>query len=119
MIFDMALSFKEKVIKVVLIIPKGKVMSYGQIAAWIGAPRAARQVGWVLRTIETEVKLPWWRVANNKGIISIKGNKYHNKNMQKSLLEKEGVKIREDLSFDIATYRFSPSLSSIERLMKD
>ena len=114
----MPTNFKENIIKIISNIPEGKVMSYGQIAAWMGTPRAAREVGWVLRNIETTVRLPWWRVVNNKGIISIEGNKFHNKISQKNLLEQEGLKINDDLSFDIEAYRFSPPLSFIEELLK-
>ena len=67
-------NFTQKVIEVVQSIPLGKVVSYGQVAVYIGVPRAARQVGWTLRGIEESVSLPWWRVINNKGRISIEGN---------------------------------------------
>ena len=110
--------FKANVIKIVSKIPRGKVMSYGQIAACMGTPRAARQVGWILRSIETVEDLPWWRVVNNEGIISIKGNRYHNKSMQKSLLEKEGLKISPNFTFYIEDYRFSPSADLINKILK-
>ena len=64
--------FKEKVIEVVSLIPFGKVVSYGQVALYIGIPRAARQVGWMLNRMEGDVQIPWWRVVNNQGRISIK-----------------------------------------------
>ena len=51
-------------------IPYGRVVSYGQVAAYVGVPRGARQVGWTLRRLE-DIDIPWWRVINNEGRISI------------------------------------------------
>lgn len=98
--------FKEKVIKVVRLVPYGKVVSYGQVAAYVGVPRAARQVGWILRGIESSIDLPWWRVINNSGRISIDGNLYNDKHVQKRLLESEGIVINKDFTLDIGLYRF-------------
>ena len=106
--------FKQNVIKAVSLVPKGKVASYGQVAAWIGQPRAARQVGGTLRSIEENAKVPWWRVVNNAGVISIKGAKYATKELQKSLLEKEGVKVQKDFTLDIEKYRFKPDPRSVK-----
>ncbi len=112
----MSSAFKQNVIKVVTAIPKGKVASYGQVAAWIGHPRAARQIGGTLRSLEEHVKVPWWRVINNAGVISIKGAKHATKEIQKSLLEKEGVKVNHDFTLDIEKYRFVPDPKSINNL---
>lgn len=98
--------FKEALIKIVRSVPEGKVVSYGQVALYAGLPRAARQVGWVLRGIETSVDLPWWRVINNEGKITIKGNKYHDKELQKRLLQAEGVPVSDSYEVDIEKYRF-------------
>lgn len=116
--------FKQKVIQAVKSVPYGKVASYGQIALMVGVPRAARQVGWVLNSLEESIvekqnNIPWWRIVNNAGIVSIKGTKYHDKSMQKEKLEYEGVKFLTDLSFDIENYRFRPSVSILKRLKLD
>ncbi len=110
--------FKEKVIQIVNLIPVGKVMSYGQVALYVGMPRAARQVGWILNGLDGNTPIPWWRVVNNKGRISIKGSRY-SANEQKELLEKEGIAINDDLTFDIDTYRFNPDERVIEKLHLD
>lgn len=110
--------FKERVIKAVNSIPYGKVASYGQIANFVGSPRAARQVGWILNRLEGAGDVPWWRIVNNQGRISIKGSKF-NANDQKVLMEKEGIIVREDLTFDIENYRFRPSESFIKNLELD
>jgi len=100
--------FKEKVINFVKKIPKGKVASYGQVAAAAGSPRAARQVGAILRSIDTSTnKIPWWRVLNNNGIISIKGNWTATKELQRRLLIKDGVRVGENFILDINKYRYS------------
>ena len=98
--------FTQKVIQVIQSIPRGKVVSYGQVAAYIGIPRAARQVGWILRSLEDGVSMPWWRVVNNTGRISIEGNLHNDKELQKKLLQQEGVAVNEDYILNIEKYRF-------------
>ena len=99
-------TFTQKVIQVIKSIPYSKVVSYGQVAAYVGVPRASRQVGWILRSIKDSNSLPWWRVVNNKGRISIEGNLYNDKHLQKKLLESEGIVISSDFKIDIEKYRF-------------
>ena len=99
-------NFKSEVLRLVRLIPRGRVASYGQIASALGQPRAARQVGWVLRGLaEGELAVPWWRVLNQKGELSIKGNPLATKNLQKILLEKDGVKVEKDFTLNIEYYR--------------
>lgn len=75
-------------------IPRGKVGTYGQVAALIGSPRAARVVGWALRTLPTNGKVPWQRVINKAGMISIE-NMNAPKDLQAKLLRSEGVAVEE------------------------
>jgi methylated-DNA-protein-cysteine methyltransferase related protein len=110
--------FTQKVIEAVQMIPPGKVMSYGQIALYIGAPRAARQVGWTLRNIGPETTIPWWRVINQKGRISIKGNFYADRELQKKLLEAEGIEVN-DFQVEMGKYRFIPDPVQLELVGKD
>lgn len=100
------MNFKEKVIEAVNKIPKGKVVSYGQVANFCGSPRAARQVGWMLRSLDGDNKVPWWRVINNAGYISIKGNVIATPPLQKIFLEKDGVYVDEDFKVDMEKYRY-------------
>lgn len=97
------MTFKEQVIKLIQSIPQGKVASYGQIAAAAGSPRAARQVGGILRACE--ITVPWWRVINSQGIISIKGNWTATKDRQAELLRAEKIVVSPDYSVDIENYR--------------
>ena len=99
-------SFKDGVINFVKKIPRGRVASYGQVAAACGHPRAARQVGAILKLADISAsQIPWWRVVNNRGIISIKGNWTATKELQKQLLEKDGIKVGRDFTLDIDKYR--------------
>jgi methylated-DNA-protein-cysteine methyltransferase-like protein len=83
-------------------------MSYGQVAAVAGSPRAARQVGGILRHYDGDDSLPWWRVVNNAGHISIKGNFIATPARQRQLLIDEGVPVSKDYALDIANFRWHP-----------
>ena len=106
--------FTRKVVEVVRAVPSGKVVSYGQVAAYVGVPRAARQVGWVLRQAQDK-SLPWWRVINNRGRISIKGNWEHEAFEQRELLNKEGMPVNERFEIDIKKYRFQAGLKQMRQ----
>ena len=101
--------FTNRVIQVIQSVPRGFVVSYGQVAAYVGVPRAARQVGTTLRNLEESVSLPWWRVINNAGRITIKGNFHNTPDIQKKLLEADGIIVSNDLTLDIEHYRFKAS----------
>jgi methylated-DNA-protein-cysteine methyltransferase-like protein len=108
--------FKSRVLEVIRMVPYGKVASYGQIALFVGAPRAARQVGWILNASEGKVDLPWWRIVNNAGRISIKGTKYNDRELMRKLLRAEGVDVKEDMTFAIEEYRFRPDPTLLKNM---
>lgn len=83
------LSFAARVYRVVQRIPAGRVLAYGEVAALLGAPRAARGVGQVLGQLPPGTHVPWWRVVNRRGEISIR---HHGALLQRSLLQAEGVR---------------------------
>jgi methylated-DNA-protein-cysteine methyltransferase related protein len=83
--------FTEHVWEVVRRIPRGRVVSYGGVAAILGRPRAARGVGRALSVLGEDSDVPWWRVINRNGEISIKGL-MHGPALQRALLEAEGVR---------------------------
>lgn len=111
--------FQDAILQVVRLIPFGHVVSYGQVAAYVGAPRAARQVGWAMHSMEGTPDFPWWRVLNNAGKITIKGGQINSAQLQKELLESEGVLIDNDLELDIARYRFRPDEVTLRSLKLD
>lgn len=92
--------FSKRVIDIILAIPPGKIMTYGQISRAAGSPNGSRQVSRILHSCSKKHKLPWHRVINSKGIISLKGEAGIT---QKELLEAEGVSL-EILRNDPAAY---------------
>ncbi|HEX3099350.1 MAG TPA: MGMT family protein [Patescibacteria group bacterium] len=100
------MNFKEQVYKAVGEIPKKKLVSYGQVAAVCGSPRAARQVGWMLRLLDGDNSVPWWRVINAAGEISIKGNLISTPLLQKAKIEAEGIPVSKDFKIDLEKYRY-------------
>lgn len=83
-------------------IPPGRVMSYGGVAAWAGNPRAARQVARLLHSSSRTENLPWHRVVNRHGRISLKP--FHGYEIQKQLLELEGVVFSREDALDRETF---------------
>lgn len=73
-------------------VPRGKVATYGQIAALVFSPRAARMAGFALKTLPPNSKIPWQRVVNREGMISIE-NLAVSKAEQAKRLQKEGVRV--------------------------
>ncbi len=86
-------TFTQITINIIKNIPKGKVATYGQIALLAGNPHNARQVARILHSMSKNHNLPWHRVINAQGKISLPKNSGYDE--QKSLLENEGV------SFDL------------------
>jgi len=83
-------------------------MTYGGVAAEIGYPRSARMVGWALARLEPGV--PWQRVINREGMISIE-NLQVPKELQAELLQKEGIKVKKikgNFFIDLKKYGWRP-----------
>ncbi len=98
-------NFFERVYRVVKQIPRGKVASYGQVAALLGHPQAARTVGWALSSLTSAraAEVPWHRVINSAGRISISRLDL-SADLQRQLLEEEGVEF--DASEHVDMRRF-------------
>jgi methylated-DNA-protein-cysteine methyltransferase related protein len=90
-------SFFDRVYIVVQHIPPGRVASYGQVAAVLGHPRAARTVGWALNALSPDRAsiVPWQRVINSTGRISISRADL-DAALQRRLLEDEGIEFGLD-----------------------
>jgi methylated-DNA-protein-cysteine methyltransferase related protein len=83
----------ERIWKAVAAIPRGQVASYGEIARRAGMPRRARLVGHALKVAPASLKLPWHRVLNARGAISLPaGSRAYRQ--QRELLEREGHRFR-------------------------
>jgi methylated-DNA-protein-cysteine methyltransferase-like protein len=83
--------FYHRIYRVVRHIPRGRVATYGVVARLAGRPGAARTVGWALSALGEESDVPWWRVLNASGRISL-GARDHAVVVQRALLLREGVK---------------------------
>jgi len=94
--------FHERVVRLIRSIPEGKVATYGQIADYAGNPRAAREVSYILHSSSDKENLPWQRVINSKGQISMKPGRGYE--MQKRLLEDEGVIFEEGDHVDLERF---------------
>jgi len=88
-------SFFDDVYEVVRLIPKGRVTSYGAIAAYLGTKKSARMVGWAMNQAHADKSVPAHRVVNSKGILT---GKFHFKTptTMEKLLQKEGIKVKND-----------------------
>jgi methylated-DNA-protein-cysteine methyltransferase-like protein len=100
------MDFRTLVLEHVQAIPEGQVATYGQIALLAGSPRAARQVGMVLRGLKDADSVPWHRVVNSTGGISTYKIGYGE--LQRALLEAEGVLFNAEGRLDLRRYRWRP-----------
>ena len=98
------MGFFESVYAVVKRIPKGKVLTYGDVARAAGAPRCARQVGWALHSNPEPGVIPCHRVVFSDGRLT-EGFAFGGKEVQKALLEAEGVQFDNDI-IDLKKYRW-------------
>lgn len=103
------MNFYQRVYRIVKTIPRGQVMTYGQIAAMISSPRAARVVGFAMRAA-IDKEIPWQRVINSHGMISIV-NPAATKQLQAARLRADGVAVTEkqgNYYVDLKTYLYHP-----------
>jgi methylated-DNA-protein-cysteine methyltransferase-like protein len=100
--------FHTHVYHLVAQVPKGKVVTYGQVAALAGAPGAARAVGTALRYLPRELsqQVPWQRVINASGGISIRGDVIRVEE-QRWLLEHEGIRFDRSGKVDLKKYSWT------------
>jgi methylated-DNA-protein-cysteine methyltransferase-like protein len=102
--------FKERVYKLVAQIPKGRFMTYGQIAALCGAPRAAWEVGQIAHTGPSD--LPWQRVVNKQGGLAA-GWPAGGQEAHAEILRSEGVDVSDDYRVDIGRLLWDPSQTTL------
>ncbi|MFU2318612.1 MGMT family protein [Rahnella sp. PCH160] len=81
-------NFRQRVFQIIAAIPAGHVTTYGNVAQLAGSPRAARQVGGVLKKLPEGSTLPWHRVINRHGEISQQGEDFKR---QRQALLAEGI----------------------------
>ncbi|MGQ9683213.1 MAG: MGMT family protein [Anaerolineae bacterium] len=98
-------SFYEQVFQLVAQIPRGRVMTYGQIARALGRPNGARAVGWAMRRCPEGA--PWHRVVNARGEFSVMARYPNGQLMQQALLEAEGVVFASEGHIDLEQYAWA------------
>ena len=97
--------FKDKVYAFVATIPKGRVVTYGQVSAECGAAWAAWEVGQIAHTGPSD--LPWQRVVNKQG--GMASGYPGGKAGHKQVLEGEGLEVSEDFTIDMSKYLWQPN----------
>lgn len=97
------MTFNQRVYEVVKQIPKGKVTTYGAVALAIGAPRASRQVGWALHANPAFGEIPCHRVVFKDGSLT-DGFAFGGRDVQRGLLENDGVEVSPDYKVDLKIY---------------
>lgn len=102
--------FKKRVYELVGQIPKGKVMTYGQIAAHCGAAWAAWEVGQIAHTGPSG--LPWQRVVNKQGGLAA-GWPNGGKAAHAAMLEADGIVVSDDFTIDIGALLWDPTQTSL------
>jgi methylated-DNA-protein-cysteine methyltransferase related protein len=100
-------NFFELVYEVARQIPKGRVTSYGAIAACLGTRSSARMVGWAMNLAGHALpKVPAHRVVNSKGLLS--GKHHFGGDTMEKLLKKEGIKVKNDIVVDFTKIFWDP-----------
>jgi methylated-DNA-protein-cysteine methyltransferase-like protein len=107
-------SFYDDVYRMVKRIPRGRVTTYGHIAALCGKPRAARTVGWALHALPEGSAVPWHRVINASGGISISKVGIPAE-LQRALLEAEGVEFDLRGSVDLKRWGWTGPRDRFDR----
>lgn len=95
-------NFYHAVWQIVRCVPKGRVVTYGQVATWLGSPRAARAVGYALAHVK-DPNVPWHRVVNAQGKISMGGH-LHRPEEQARRLKREKVHFDAADCIDLKRY---------------
>lgn len=106
--------FDQRVYAAVALIPHGRLATYGQIAELIGAYGCARQVGWALRRLPLPSPVPWHRVVNAQGRISITPSREGSDWIQRELLLEEGIPVDAEGRLPLRDYRWEAALPELD-----
>ena len=101
--------FFSRVYELTLLIPYGRITSYGAIARYLGSGRSARMVGWALNASHTRPEyIPAHRVVNRNGILTGKHH-FGNSSTMQQLLENEGMIVEDDRVINFREKFWDPS----------
>jgi methylated-DNA-protein-cysteine methyltransferase-like protein len=101
--------FFASVFQVVKLIPKGRITSYGAIAAYLGAKKSSRVVGYAMNASHAIPGIPAHRVVNRLGCLTGKMHFSHPDEMEE-LLEKEGILVKNDCIVNFKQLFWDPSI---------
>ena len=101
--------FFQSVFQVVKLIPKGRVTSYGAIAAYLGAKKSSRTVGYAMNASHTIPGIPAHRVVNRNGMLTGKMH-FDTPDRMQELLELEGIKVEKDVVVEFKELFWDPTL---------
>lgn len=106
--------FNQRVYAIVKKIPRGKVATYGQIAALLGMPRYSRHVGFALSALPANRKVPWQRVVNAQGKISLRLTHWDSGSdqLQRILLEDEGIEFGAEARINLKRFQWQPDMKA-------
>lgn len=98
----------DAIYEVVCLIPRGRVSTYGAIAAYLGMKSGARMVGWAMNASHTLPEVPAHRVLNRVGALT--GKHFFGGNRMQELLEAEGIQVENDQILDFKNKFWDPSV---------
>lgn len=101
-------SVRQKIYAAVRRVPRGKVATYGQIAEIAGLQGHARQVGYAMAALHASSALPWHRIINAQGRVSMRSAGAGSTIVQRQLLEREGILFDEGGRVSLARDRWKP-----------
>ncbi|SJL83424.1 Methylated-DNA--protein-cysteine methyltransferase [Vibrio palustris] len=100
--------FLAQIFLVIARIPQSSISTYGDIARMAGYPGYARHVGKALKQLPQDSKLPWYRVINSQGKISLTGDDF---SRQRAQLLEDGIEVSASGRISLRTYRWDPGKS--------
>lgn len=98
-------TFLQQIYTVIYQIPSGRITTYGQVARMAGYPGYARQVGKALSQLPAGSKLPWYRVVNSRGMISLSGSDF---DRQRQELINDGIPVSATGRISLKQYLWQP-----------
>jgi|GEM_PF-218380 len=105
--------FQECIYQLVRQIPAGRVATYGQVAVLCGRPRHARFVGYALYQVAPDSDIPWHRVVNAQGKVSVSPRRGGSDELQRWRLTAEGVVFSANGRINLGRYGWQPALGLI------
>ena len=108
----------QRIYAVVRRIPVGRVATYGQVAELAGLPRHARLAGYALNALPAGTTLPWHRVVNAKGKVSLRSDGRGHDTLQQLKLSREGVRFVNG-GISLARYQWRPRIRPVRSRPED